>query len=483
MLGTTLDGTITSWNAAAASMFGYSHEEAIGQSIRTLAPPERQEELARFHDRIRRGERIQNHETVARRKAGSRSPIALTLAPIRDPRGAVIGASLIARDITERKRVERELRESEERQRLAVEAAELGVWYWEVGTQRLVWTPRCSLMHGVEPDEEVSYERFLSILHPDDRERTEQTIRRALEECADHRTEHRVVWSDGSVHWISTSGCVLCNDAGVPDRMLGVAFDITEQKRADQERAELLSREQAARTEAQSATRAKDEFLAVLSHELRTPLQSMLGWTQMLKAPGADARMMQKGMETIERNIKLQTQLIEDLLDVSRIVAGKLRLAHERVDLVPVVASALASAKAAADARSIQIDATLAPLGGDVLGDPARLEQVVSNLLSNAVKFTPKGGRVALRLEREGTTARITVADTGAGISPRFLPHVFERFRQAESTAKRSHGGLGLGLAIVRHLVELHDGTVTAESPGEGQGATFVVTLPLVDSE
>jgi len=372
-----------------------------------------------------------------------------------------------------------ELRESEERQRIAVEAAHLGVWFWNLKTDRLVWTPACKSMHGIDPDEEVSYGRFLETLHPDDREETQRATRQALEKCTDYWVEHRVLWPDGSLHWISGTGRVLCDEACEPYRMVGVSLDITAHKRADQERAELLLRERAARAEAQAATHAKDEFLAVLSHELRAPLQSMLGWTRMLRAPGVDMHKVQKGLETIERNVKLQGQLIEDLLDVSRIVAGKLQLAQERVDLADIIASAIESAKVAAQVKSIEVNATIAPLGGDVLGDPGRLLQVVSNLLLNAVKFTPDGGHIRVRLDREASQARIMVQDTGRGISPELLPYIFDRFRQAESRIGRPHDGLGLGLTIVRHLVELHGGTVKAESPGEGQGATLTVRLPL----
>jgi PAS domain S-box-containing protein len=372
---------------------------------------------------------------------------------------------------------------SEAQLRLAVEAAHLGMWFWDVKKDSLVWTPLCRSMHGLGPDEEVSYARFLSTLHPDDRERIKRAVKSALEEHAEYRIEYRVVWPDGDVHWIDVLGSASYDASGEPEQMQGAAMDITAQQRAEQERADALLREQAARAEAQAATRAKDEFLAVLSHELRTPLQSMLGWTQLLKARRFDEGTVRRVAETIERNVTTQTRLIEDLLDVSRIVAGKLRLERRRVDLVRVVESALESARGAANAKSIQLDAMIEPMDGEVLGDPERLQQVVSNLLGNAVKFTQSRGRIGVQLERESAAARIVVEDTGHGISKEFLPHVFDRFRQSASVTMRSQGGLGLGLAIVRHLVELHGGTVTAESPGEGQGATFTVTLPLVSPE
>jgi signal transduction histidine kinase/CheY-like chemotaxis protein len=234
-----------------------------------------------------------------------------------------------------------------------------------------------------------------------------------------------------------------------------------------------------ARQVAEDASRSKDEFLATVSHELRTPLNAMMGWAQLLQMSRGDEAKQTTGLETIVRNAKIQAQLIDDLLDMARIVSGKMRLDVRSVDLVKVIDSAIDAAGPAAEAKSIRILRLLDPLVGAVAGDPDRLQQVVWNLLSNAVKFTPRGGKVEVRLERVNSHLEVMVSDTGVGINPDFLPHVFERFRQSDSSTTRSRGGLGLGLAIVRHLVELHGGTVHVKSPGEGRGSTFIVRLPL----
>ncbi|MBD1831095.1 ATP-binding protein [Microcoleus vaginatus GB1-A2] len=241
---------------------------------------------------------------------------------------------------------------------------------------------------------------------------------------------------------------------------------------------ELLMREQMIRAEAEAANRAKDEFLSILSHELRTPLNAILGWSTMLRQRTLSEDKVVRALETIERNAKSQAQLIEDILDISRIITGKLRLQVRPVNLVPVIESAIESVRLAAEAKSIRLQSVLDSEAGPLLGDAARLQQVVWNLLSNALKFTPKDGRVEIRLQRVNSHVEITVSDTGPGISSDFLPFVFDRFRQHDSTTTRSYGGLGLGLAIVRQLVELHGGTVTVVSPGIGQGTTFTVKLP-----
>lgn len=256
--------------------------------------------------------------------------------------------------------------------------------------------------------------------------------------------------------------------------------DITDRKRAEMQREQLLASEQTARLEAEAASRAKDAFLATISHELRTPLSPILAWARMLSQGVLDEEKSKQALQAIERNAKSQAQLIEDLLDVSRIVSGKLRLEVRPVDIVPVIQNAIEVVRPAAEARGIGLQAVLDNNIGTVSGDPERLQQAVWNLLSNAVKFTPRGGRVQVVLERVNSHVEIAVSDTGQGIAPEFLPHVFERFQQADNTSTRQHGGLGLGLAIVRHIVELHGGSVHAESAGEGQGSVFTVKLPLV---
>jgi signal transduction histidine kinase len=240
-----------------------------------------------------------------------------------------------------------------------------------------------------------------------------------------------------------------------------------------------LAGEQAARSAAEAANHTKDEFLAMLSHELRSPLNAILTWVTLMRTAHMDEERTQRGLEAIERNTRLQAKLIEDLLDVSRIISGKMRLELGIVSLAAVIEAVLETLRPAADAKAIRIETDLDPTLGPVSGDASRLQQVVWNLLSNAVKFTPKGGTVTIRLQGLDSQAQIQVTDTGRGIEPTFLPHIFERFRQADSSSTRSEGGLGLGLAIVRHLVELHGGTVEASSPGEGRGATFSVKLPL----
>ena len=340
-----LDGIVTSWNAAAESMFGFTAEEMIGQSIRRLIPAERQPEEDEVLGRIRRGERVHHYETIRRRKDGTLFPVSLSVSPIRDERGTVVGASKIARDISDRRRAE----------------------------------------------------------------------------------EERV-------------------------RLLHIARD---------------------------ASRLKDEFLATLSHELRTPLNAIVGYVRMMQAGLLTGDKQTQAMDAVGRNVTSLTQIVEDVLDVSRIISGKLRLDVQSVALPDAIRDAIDTVRPAADAKGVRLETIVDPRAAPVSGDPERIRQILWNLLSNAVKFTGRGGRVEVRLERVNSSIALTVSDTGAGIAPEFLPHVFERFRQADAGISRERGGLGLGLAITRHLVELHGGRVSVSSEGVGKGSTFVIELPV----
>lgn len=300
--------------------------------------------------------------------------------------------------------------------------------------------------------------------------------------CSNHT---RVIPSE-SYASLSTSDERLRAITVLQQKARALEAEIAERKEAEaalraalEEREQLLVREQLARAEAESANRLKDEFLATVSHELRTPLNAIIGWSHMLRYDHMDEAMVARGIETIERNAKSQAQLVEDILDVSRVITGKLHLSIEPVDVASVINAAIDAVQLAADSKGIQLKVALDPSARRVSGDASRLQQVVWNLLSNAIKFTPAGGCVCVQLERADSCAQIKVSDTGCGISQDFLPFIFDRFRQADGSSTRMHGGLGLGLAIVRHLVELHGGTVSADSPGEERGATFTIELPL----
>jgi PAS domain S-box-containing protein len=352
IVGKDLNGIVTSWNFGAERIFGYFADEMIGTSIMRLIPPDRREEEIEILSRIRRGERFGHFETIRLAKNGRLINVSITVSPIKDSSGQVIGASKVARDITERKK-------------------------------------------------------------------TEEALKAAMEET------------------------------------------------------------EAARDQAERASRMKDEFLATLSHELRTPLNAVLGWANVLLMKKLQDEELKQGLETIERNARVQAQIIEELLDMSRIVSGKVRLEMQRIDLSDVLNESIETLRATAKAKGVSVEVVEGPLAGLIFADPNRLQQVFWNLLHNAIKFTPEHGKVKVVLKSADSHVEVRVIDTGEGIPPKFLPYVFERFQQGDASTTRRHGGLGLGLAIVKELVELHGGKVQVQSGGIGQGATFIVLLPL----
>jgi len=378
----------------------------------------------------------------------------------------------------ERQRIQSELRESEDRWQLALRGSNDGIWDWNLKTNAVFFSTRWKEMLGYTNDEIANhFDEWKKRVHPDDLGWVTEAIQDHLAgKTLFYRVEHRLRCKDSTYKWILARGQALWDEAGNPIRMVGSHTDITPTKQMEEalrQQAETLA----------EANRLKDEFLAVVSHELRTPLNPILGWVQLLRTRKLDAVASDRALEALERNAKLQKQLVEDLLEVSRIIQGKLSLTVSPINLVTIIEAAIEIVRSAADAKGIQLKCLLDQSVGLVSGDANRLQQVMWNLLSNAIKFTPEGGQVQVQLTRVATCAEIAVSDTGIGIKPEFLPYVFDRFQQQNSSTTRSYGGLGLGLAIVRHLVELHGGTVRVDSPGEGQGTTLKVHLPLLKGQ
>ncbi|MEP0923929.1 PAS domain S-box protein [Leptolyngbya sp. ST-U4] len=477
-----LEGGIQEANDEFLRIVGYTREDLQARNLRwsDITPPEYQSLDEEAIAEARRRGACAPYEKEYIRKDGRRVSVLIGFSLVYAVREEAVAFVL---DLSDRKQAEESLRQSEERLRLALSVGQSGIWDWDIINNHITWSEQIYQFHGLTPDTfSGKVEDFAELIHPEDRAKVSAAIQQALEKRSSYEIEFRVVQPSGAIRWLSTTGGAFFNAQGGPVRMLGATIDITERKAIEAEREQLLRREQFAREQAEAANRVKDEFLAVLSHELRTPLNPILGWTRLLRTRSFDATATDRALDTIERNAKLQSQLIEDLLDVSRILQGKVRLDARPVDLVTTIEAALETVRLSAEAKGIQIQTAFNPGVAQTNGDANRLQQIVWNLLSNAVKFTRSGGRVQVRLDRIGTNAQIQVSDTGEGISPDFLPYIFDYFRQADSSTTRQFGGLGLGLAIVRHLVELHGGTVKAESPGLGMGTTFTVQLPLIVS-
>jgi PAS domain S-box-containing protein len=371
------------------------------------------------------------------------------------------------------------LAESEERMRLATEGAGIATWDIDLRDDSAHWSRQFYALVGCSPEAAGRAQLWLDLIHPDDRAAVGAAMEEARRSGALFNVEHRIVRrSDGAERWLAPYGKVHADESGQPTRFMGVVVDITSKKREEMWRDQLLKLEQRARSEAENVARLKDEFLATLSHELRSPMSAILGWLHLMRTGRLTEEQHAKAIDTIERNAHLQNQLINDLLDVSRVIAGKLDLVREAGLIEEVIEGSVSSVRVAAHAKEIEIETNLEAVG-PMQYDGARLQQVFVNLLSNAVKFTPPGGRIEVRSRRDGDVYEVEVVDSGEGIAPELLPYLFERFRQADGSTTRKHGGLGLGLAIVRHIVELHGGSVSAHSEGAGKGATFRVRLPI----
>jgi PAS domain S-box-containing protein len=485
VIATDTRGRVTFMNPVAQALTGWSLDDATGKPVESVFRILTEESGRPVESPVRRVLRegqvvgLANH-TVLVAKDGSARPIDDSGAPIRDDLGNTVGVVLVFHDVTERRRADRELRQ-------ALAYAE--------GIVDTVRQPLVVLdgQLRVRRANRTFYETFRTSPEATEGRLFHEVgdclwdipgLRRLLEDVVERDATFDAFEVDCRIEQIGRRTMLLSarrlyRDDDVTPLLLVAIEDISERKQLEAERLDLLVRERAARTDAEAANRMKDEFLATLSHELRTPLNAMLGWSRLLRTGSLDAATSTRALESIERNTSVQARLIEDLLDVSRILTGKLGLNTRPIELPPVIEAAMETVRTAAEAKSVRLTAVFDRAAGPVIGDADRLQQVFWNLLSNAVKFTPAGGEVRVWLSRSDSRAKFTVHDTGEGIAPEFLPHVFDRFRQADSGTMRSRGGLGLGLAIVRHLVELHGGTVHAESQGKGYGASFTVDLPL----
>jgi PAS domain S-box-containing protein len=447
--------------------------------VTVLFPPDHLDEEPQILARLRAGDRIDHYETVRMRKDGTLLDISLTVSPIRNAKGEIVGASKIARDITLQKRAQEALRASDDRFRIMADCAPVLIWMADT-TRSCTWFNKTwREFTGRALEEDLGF-GWTQNVHADDLERCLHTYTRSAEARAPFQVEFRLGRYDGKWRWVLNHGAPLFEGAsGTFSGYIGSCIDITEFRQAQHDRDELLRAERAARTEAERLSHMKDEFLATLSHELRTPLNAILGWSTLLRRlePGSPDHL--RGLDTIERNARVQAQIVGDLLDMSRIISGKVQLDVQPVDLSEILSATIESVRPSIEAKKLRLRTTLDARGGRIRGDANRLQQVFWNLLTNAVKFTPANGRIDVILERVNSHVEVCVEDSGIGIKPEFLAFVFDRFRQADSSTSRRHGGLGLGLSIVKHLVELHGGSVRVKSPGEGLGSTFIVALPI----
>jgi PAS domain S-box-containing protein/excisionase family DNA binding protein len=468
-------GIVEIWNPAAERIYGWSEQEIKGKPLPTV-PADLEEQYRRDHHDASHGFIFNGLETRRRRRDGTLIDVSISTAPLRNSSGEVTSVVALVTDITERKRSEAAVRESEDRFRTVAETASDAIIMIDEQSSIVFINPAAESIFGYAVEEMRG--KQLTMLMP---EYLRHVHRRGLNRYVLTGKRH-ISWRAVELQGLRKDGREIPLELSFGEFIregrhffTGIARDIS--KRKEMEKALRLRAEELA-----EANRIKDEFLATLSHEMRTPLTSILGWAHLLQTGNLDANVAARGLEAIQRNAKAQAQLIEDLLDVSRVISGKLHIEVQPINLAQVIEAAIDGVRPAAEAKGVELTAVL-DRALVVSGDPDRLQQVIWNLLSNSIKFTPPRGRIELQLAltRAGE-AQMVVTDTGIGISPDFLPHVFDRFRQADSTSTRNYGGLGLGLALVRHLVELHGGHVGADSPGEGLGATFTVLLPVIAS-
>jgi PAS domain S-box-containing protein len=483
------EGHVVTWNAGAERIKGYRADEIIGQHFSIFYPEgARQRRWPQHELKVAARTGAFEDEGWRVRKDGTQFWANVVITALRDADGQLLGFAKVTRDLTQRRAHEEDLRRSEERFRLLVEnVPEYAIFMLDPNGTVATWNGGAQRMKGYMAEEIIG--KHFSIFYPREVKEsgwTDHELQVAAEQGRFVDTGWRVR-KDGTTFWAHVVITALRDDKG---RLIGYAKltrDMTEARRleamevANQERDEMLEAERSARMAAQRATRLKDEFLATLSHELRTPLSAILGWTQVLLRSNSveEPEAQRQAIEVIDRNARAQAQLVDDLLDLSRIMTGKLRLDLHQISFTSIVEATVQSVRPSADAKRIRLKAILGASHDIVSADSGRLQQIVWNLLTNAIKFTPEGGQVQVLLQRVNSHLELSVSDTGIGIPPSYLPHVFDRFSQKDSSITRAYSGLGLGLAICKQLVEQHGGSIQAASQGEGKGATFSVRLPV----
>lgn len=486
ILGADDRAVVTSINRAAAVLFGCTEADMVGRSLLQLCGGEWETRLSQIVSELQAGAAPSLEEVECQRPDGSLIYVETSAGLVTDAMNRPLGISVVARDITARRHVETVARETSQRLQAIFRQASVGIAQVNLEGRFVEVNERyCQIVGRSAAD--LCDLQMHDIIAPEDRAASLELYRKLREQGASFSVETRHVRPDGKHVWVNSDVSAVTDSHGEVVSGVAVTVDISEKRKAEadqlelaKQREQLLESERAARSAAERASQMKDEFLATLSHELRTPLNAILGWSQLLKIGTASSEEVSQGLDVIERNARAQAQIIEDLLDMNRIISGKVRLDVQRVDLAAVVQAAVETSLPTAEAKNIRLISVIDPLVGmSVSGDPNRLQQVLWNLLSNAVKFTPKGGKIQVLLERVNSHVEISVIDNGEGIKQEFLPHVFDRFRQEDASTTRRHGGLGLGLSIVKQLVELHGGSVRVKSGGSGKGSTFIIALPL----
>jgi len=464
IVGKNLHNIVNFWNAAAERMFGYEAYEIVGRPTTIMVPPELQEEERKVLERMRRGERIEHYETRRLTKDGRILDVSISASPIHDTAGHIIGVSKVVRDISEQKWAEDILRESEERFRLMADTAPVLIWM--AGTDK-----KCDYFNkpwldftGRTMEQELG-NGWTQNLHPDDRAQSLRTYHAAFDAQQPFEMEYRMCHNDGSYHWVLNRGTPRFTSHGQFTGYIGSCIDITARKEMENKLKE--------------SDRRKDEFLATLAHELRNPLAPLKGALQIIKQTETDDARMSEAKEIMENQLQQMVRLVDDLLDVSRISHGKIELIKKSMPLADAISMALETVLPLAEAKGHRLTIDLSKETVWLNADGHRLAQVFANLLNNAVKYTEPGGVIRVEASVKGDVVEVAICDNGIGIPANMLPSIFEMFTQVDTSVERSQGGLGIGLTLVRNLVDLHGGNVRAESKGIGQGSVFTVRLPL----